>query len=140
MSSRRYRVDQELEIYNFRVVPDLQISKTVDFFNDLHVFFTFNFIFLKRHLFKSATGETTRQGPPVKLAAARGPNTSPLRKFKNDGGAPTGQQGALRRSESHDMIVFLNCLRFPLWVKLLRVALPWCQSYPTRPIFHPSFS
>ena len=27
MSSRRYRVDQEIEIYNFRVVPDLQISK-----------------------------------------------------------------------------------------------------------------
>ena len=31
MSSRRYRVDQELEIYNFRVVPGLQISKEVDF-------------------------------------------------------------------------------------------------------------
>ena len=31
VSSRRYRVDQELEIYNFRVVPDLQISKKVDF-------------------------------------------------------------------------------------------------------------
>ena len=31
MSSRRYRVDQELEIYNFRVVPDLQISKKVEF-------------------------------------------------------------------------------------------------------------
>ena len=30
MSSRRYRVDQEIEIYNFRVVPDLQISKKVD--------------------------------------------------------------------------------------------------------------
>ena len=27
VSSRRYRVDQELEIYNFRVVPELQISK-----------------------------------------------------------------------------------------------------------------
>ena len=31
MSSRRYSVDQELEIYNFRVVPDLQISKKVEF-------------------------------------------------------------------------------------------------------------
>ena len=30
MSSRRYRVDQELEIYNFRVVPDLQISKKIE--------------------------------------------------------------------------------------------------------------
>ena len=30
MSSRRYRVDQEIEIYNFRVVPDLQISKEVE--------------------------------------------------------------------------------------------------------------
>ena len=39
MSSRRYRVDQELEIYNFRVAPDLQISKATDLFNDLHVFF-----------------------------------------------------------------------------------------------------
>ena len=39
MSSRRYRVDQELEIYNFRVVPELQISKEVDFFNDLYTRF-----------------------------------------------------------------------------------------------------
>ena len=31
MSSRRYRVDQEMEIFNFRVVPDLQISKNVRF-------------------------------------------------------------------------------------------------------------
>ena len=31
MSSRRYRVDQEIEIYNFGVVPDLQISKKVEF-------------------------------------------------------------------------------------------------------------
>ena len=31
MSSRRYRVDQEIEIYNFRVAPDRQISKKVDF-------------------------------------------------------------------------------------------------------------
>ena len=31
VSSRRYRVDQELEIYNFRVVPELQRSKEVDF-------------------------------------------------------------------------------------------------------------
>ena len=30
MSCRRYRPDQEIEIYNFRVVPDLQISKKVD--------------------------------------------------------------------------------------------------------------
>ena len=30
MSSRRYRVDQEIEIYNFRVVPDLQISKKLE--------------------------------------------------------------------------------------------------------------
>ena len=35
MSSRRYRVDQEIEIYNFRVVPDLKISKTF-FFVDLY--------------------------------------------------------------------------------------------------------
>ena len=31
MSSRRYRPDQELEIYNFRVVLELQISKNVEF-------------------------------------------------------------------------------------------------------------
>ena len=30
MSSRRYRVDQEIEIYNLRVVQDLQISKKVE--------------------------------------------------------------------------------------------------------------
>ena len=30
MSSQRYRSNQQLEIYNFRVVPGLQISKKVD--------------------------------------------------------------------------------------------------------------
>ena len=30
MSSPRYRVDQEIEICNFRVVPDLQISKKLE--------------------------------------------------------------------------------------------------------------
>ena len=39
MSSRRYRVDQELEIYNFRVVPELQISKEVDFLRFICVSF-----------------------------------------------------------------------------------------------------
>ena len=39
MSSRRYSVDQELEIYNFRVVPELQISKEVHFVYDLYVFY-----------------------------------------------------------------------------------------------------
>ena len=38
MSSRRYRVDQEIEIYNFRVVPDLQISKKVDVLR-IYIFF-----------------------------------------------------------------------------------------------------
>ena len=42
MSSRRYRVDQELEIYNFRVVPDLQISETVELLNDLYLFLFFS--------------------------------------------------------------------------------------------------
>ena len=31
MGSPRYRPNQQLEIYNFRVVPGLQISKDVDF-------------------------------------------------------------------------------------------------------------
>ena len=31
MSSQRYRPNQQLEIYNFRVVPCLQMSKDVDF-------------------------------------------------------------------------------------------------------------
>ena len=39
VSSRRYRVDQELEIYNFRVVPELQISKKVDFLRFMCVLF-----------------------------------------------------------------------------------------------------
>ena len=43
MSSRRYRVDQEIEIYNFRVVPDLQISKKVEFLM-IYMFF-FDFLF-----------------------------------------------------------------------------------------------
>ena len=40
-SSRRYRVDQEIEIYNFRVVPDLQISKKVEFVT-IYKFFIFH--------------------------------------------------------------------------------------------------
>ena len=46
MSSRRYRVDQELEIYNFRVVPDLQISKKVDFLM-IYMFFFYFLFFIK---------------------------------------------------------------------------------------------
>ena len=45
-SSRRYRVDQELEIYNFRVVPDLQISKSVDFLMIHMYLFTFFILIL----------------------------------------------------------------------------------------------
>ena len=46
MSSRRYRVDQEIEIYNFRVVPDLQISKTVELLMVYMFFFVFLFCFV----------------------------------------------------------------------------------------------
>ncbi len=42
MSSRRYRPDQELEIYNFRVILELQISKKVDLF----VIYIIRFVFL----------------------------------------------------------------------------------------------
>ena len=39
MSSPRYRPNQQLEIYNFRVVPGLQISKELDFSNiDMRIF------------------------------------------------------------------------------------------------------
>ena len=58
MSSRRYRVDQEIEIYNFRMVPDLQISKQVDVFNGLHVFLYF--LFSKGHLKKIEKGNLKR--------------------------------------------------------------------------------
>ena len=34
MSSQRYRPNQQLEIYNLRVVPGLQISKEVDFYEN----------------------------------------------------------------------------------------------------------
>ena len=44
MSSRRYRVDQEIEIYNFRVVPDLQISKNVEFAMINMIFVLLNFL------------------------------------------------------------------------------------------------
>ena len=40
MSSRRYRVDQELEIYNFRVIRDLHISKKVKFLR-IYIFVVF---------------------------------------------------------------------------------------------------
>ena len=43
-SSRRYHPNQEREILNFRVVPDLQISKQVVFLMIyIHLFFTFYF-------------------------------------------------------------------------------------------------
>ena len=38
MSSQRYRPNQQLEIYNFRVVPGLQMSKDVDFQWFMYVF------------------------------------------------------------------------------------------------------
>ena len=51
MSSRRYRPDQELEIYNFRMVPELQISKKVDFLMIymICVFFCFRFLHSRFH-------------------------------------------------------------------------------------------
>ena len=39
MRSGRYGPDQELEIYNFRLVPELQISKEVDMSYDLYAHF-----------------------------------------------------------------------------------------------------
>ena len=39
MSSPRYRPNQQLEIYNFRVVPVLQISKELDFETFICAFF-----------------------------------------------------------------------------------------------------
>ena len=38
--SQRYQPNQQLEIYNFRVVPGPQISKEVDLFM-IHMFFDF---------------------------------------------------------------------------------------------------
>ena len=43
MSSRRYRVDQEIEICNFRVVPDLPISKKVEFVTIYMIIYVFVF-------------------------------------------------------------------------------------------------
>ena len=53
MSSRRYRVDQEIEIYNFRVVPDLQISNKVDFLRiyTIVVFFRLVYCFVMNEVF-----------------------------------------------------------------------------------------
>ena len=39
MRSQWYEPNQQLEIYNFRVVPGLSISEEVDLFNDLYVLF-----------------------------------------------------------------------------------------------------
>ena len=41
VSSRRYHLDQKNEIYNFRVVPDLQISKKVEFLMIHMIIFVF---------------------------------------------------------------------------------------------------
>ena len=43
MSSRRYHPDQKNEIYNLGVVPDLQISKKVEFLMIYMFFFEFFF-------------------------------------------------------------------------------------------------
>ena len=45
-SSRRYHPNQELEILNFRVVPDLQISKKVEFLM-IYMFFFYFLSFIK---------------------------------------------------------------------------------------------
>ena len=42
MSSRRYHPDQKNEIYNFRAVPDLQISKKLELLM-MYMFFLFAF-------------------------------------------------------------------------------------------------
>ena len=51
MSSRRYRVDQEIEIYSFRAVPDLQTSKKVELLMLCMFFFVFALIvsLFRRH-------------------------------------------------------------------------------------------
>ena len=65
-SSRRYRVDQEIEIYNFRVVPDLQISKKADFlmvdifFSELFYHFVMNEVFWRFGELSSIQGGSTR--------------------------------------------------------------------------------
>ena len=49
-SSRRYRVDQEIEIYNFRVVPDLQISKKLELLM-IYTLFFFLYYFVMNEVF-----------------------------------------------------------------------------------------
>ena len=46
VSSRRYRPDQELEIYNFRMVPELQISEKLDLLIIYIISFAFCFCFV----------------------------------------------------------------------------------------------
>ena len=50
MSSRRYRVDQEIEIYNFRMVPDLQISKKLELLM-IYIFSEFFHCFVMNEVF-----------------------------------------------------------------------------------------
>ena len=73
-SSRRYHPNQKNEILNFRVVPDLQISKKVDFLMIYIYFFRF-FIFYRFLIFykaKSAwsgnTGKNTKYPRGVGVA------------------------------------------------------------------------
>ena len=50
-SSRRYRVDQEIEIYNFRLVPDLQISKKLEISMIYKFFLIFLLCFVMNEVF-----------------------------------------------------------------------------------------
>ena len=59
MSSRRYRVDQEIEIYNFRVVPDLQISRKVEF---LMIYMFFFHCFIMNEVFRGIQKLSSIQG------------------------------------------------------------------------------
>ena len=60
MSSRRYRVDQEIEIYNFRVVPDLQISKKLELL--MNYIFSFFCCFVMNEVFWRFGELSSRQG------------------------------------------------------------------------------
>ena len=75
--SQRYQPNQQLEIYNFRVVPGLQISKEVDLF----------MIYMRTFLYED---KVAVQSQEFAILAEFGINPAPERCRCNEIGYPRG--------------------------------------------------
>ena len=90
-SSRRYHPNQKNEILNFRVVPDLQISKKVDFLMIYMFFFGFLIFYKAKSAWSGNTGKNTKY--PRGVGVANGDVWAFGRKEGKSKGGGLGVQG-----------------------------------------------